>query len=111
MSSKEQLLRNIEELSANIERQKIFLLQLEASRSDARRALNALCSPIARLPVETLSHIFTLCMPFSKDELESLEPDPLSVPLLLLHICHLWRDIALFTPAFWASIHFKRPQF
>ncbi|KAJ7774949.1 hypothetical protein B0H16DRAFT_1408086, partial [Mycena metata] len=87
----------IDELSAEIERQKNILDQLERSRKVAYRQLNAIRDPVARLPLEISSEIFLQCL--------SLSPrppaDPRVAPMLLLNICNAWTNIALSNPALW----------
>ncbi|KAK7048922.1 hypothetical protein R3P38DRAFT_1881799 [Favolaschia claudopus] len=101
MSSKEQLLQRIVDLSSNIEQHQDIIRTLQIRRSDARRALNALSDPVARLPVEVASDIFRLCVP---DDQEYAQPDHRMAPLLLLRVCHQWRAIALARSALWATI-------
>ncbi|KAK7022323.1 hypothetical protein R3P38DRAFT_2960500, partial [Favolaschia claudopus] len=98
-----ELLQRIEELSLTIAQQKEILRNLETSRSDARMALNAVSDPVARLPVEVASNVFTLCLP---DDQGYPQPDPQTAPLLLLRISRLWRDIMLSSPSLWATVHF-----
>ncbi|KAJ7623500.1 hypothetical protein FB45DRAFT_837762 [Roridomyces roridus] len=59
------------------------------------------------LPPELTSAIFAFCLP----ESEFVEPDPSAAPLLLLRVCRRWRDIALSTPALWASLHINLEWF
>lgn len=75
-------------------------------------------SGIGSLPVELLSRIFTLGAGFNYPYEESpflLKPNqdqyppPSSFPLLASHVCHRWREIALRTPSFWTTIHFREP--
>ncbi|KAJ7046845.1 hypothetical protein C8F04DRAFT_1061935 [Mycena alexandri] len=102
--SVEELQLRIQELAAEIERQKEVLNQLERSKKATQRQLNALRDPIARLPLEISSEIFLQCL---RSELP--RPDPSAAPMLLLNICNAWTNIALSTPALWAAISIERP--
>ncbi|KAJ7046798.1 hypothetical protein C8F04DRAFT_1061786 [Mycena alexandri] len=93
----------IERLSAEIERQKDVLDQLEHSRSAAQRQLNAIRDPVARLPLEISSEIFLQCLSFSP------KPSPRAAPMLLLNVCSAWSNIALSTPTLWAAISSSFP--
>ncbi|KAJ6463972.1 hypothetical protein C8R45DRAFT_505370 [Mycena sanguinolenta] len=94
-----EVLACIAKISADIETQEEVLRQLRISKSAAQRELNALRDPIALLPVEISSEIFFQCLPSSPS------PTRHEAPMLLLNVCHIWSDIALSTPALWASIH------
>ncbi|KAJ6510616.1 hypothetical protein C8R45DRAFT_393225, partial [Mycena sanguinolenta] len=77
-------------------------LQRERDENLVQRQLNHALDPIARLPLETSSQIFLLC----------LAPFPTRgahVPWLLLSICSAWADITLSTPGLWATIHISFP--
>ncbi|KAJ7649946.1 hypothetical protein FB45DRAFT_997139, partial [Roridomyces roridus] len=102
-----QLEAQIERISFDIERQKNLLKKLESKKSVLQRQLNAGRDPIARLPFEVSSEIFLQCLapPFDKPQ-----PHAHLVPTLLLNICHAWTDIALSTPALWASISIVFPR-
>ncbi|KAF8215116.1 hypothetical protein K438DRAFT_770648 [Mycena galopus ATCC 62051] len=104
MSHITELRKRIEDLSSAIERQQQILINLEISRSDARRELNAISDPMARLPVELSSIIFEYCLP---DTPRYPLPDSRNAPLLLLGVCRLWDEIALATPSLWAAVHYK----
>ncbi|KAJ7472176.1 hypothetical protein FB451DRAFT_1036811, partial [Mycena latifolia] len=93
----------IDQLSADIVRQKELLKALEHNRSAAQRQLNALLDPVARLPLEISSEIFILCLPSRP------VPGSLKMPMLLLDICNTWTAIALSTPALWSAIHVDAP--
>ncbi|KAJ7636617.1 hypothetical protein FB45DRAFT_713374, partial [Roridomyces roridus] len=54
-----------------------------------------LLDPIADLPFEISSHIFTYCVP------KQISLSPRHPPILFLSICTSWRHIALATPALW----------
>ncbi|KAJ7102765.1 hypothetical protein C8R44DRAFT_346617 [Mycena epipterygia] len=95
---------HIEKLSVDIDRQKEILKQLTQSKSAAQRQLNSILDPVARLPLEISSEIFIRCLP------PLPKPGASHVPMLLLNICNTWTDIALSTPALWASIHINFPR-
>ncbi|KAJ6453133.1 hypothetical protein C8R45DRAFT_636172 [Mycena sanguinolenta] len=99
MSAATILRARIEELSLAIERQKQVLQDLEKSRSNAQRDLNATLDPMARLPVEISSDIFACCIP------DSPRPYPGEPPIVFLSISRIWRDIATSTPSLWSSVH------
>ncbi|KAJ7102813.1 hypothetical protein C8R44DRAFT_347035 [Mycena epipterygia] len=73
--------------------------------SDRDRVLSsmAILDPVARLPLEISSEIFIRCLP------PLPKPGAFQVPMLFLNICNAWTDIALSTPALWASIHVDFP--
>ncbi|KAJ6477622.1 hypothetical protein C8R45DRAFT_1157494 [Mycena sanguinolenta] len=100
--SAEKLRARIMELDSEIERQKSLLEQLENDRILALPQLNAALDPVAHLPLEISSEIF----------LQSLAPSPSGnqdVPTALLCICSAWTDIALATPALWATVRIHFP--
>ncbi|KAJ7453704.1 hypothetical protein B0H11DRAFT_1621137, partial [Mycena galericulata] len=96
----------IKKITADIEQQKEVLKKLEHSKSLVQRQLNNVRDPVARLPSEISSEIFTQCLPLL------VEPGAHNIPILLLNICNTWTDIALSTPALWAAIRvvFPRPE-
>ncbi|KAK7000359.1 hypothetical protein R3P38DRAFT_2733356 [Favolaschia claudopus] len=101
MESIEEIHKLIAELSFAIDVQLDVLRALEKRRSDARRALNSRLDPMARLPVEIASEIFIRCTP------DSPSPVFMEEPLKLLHICQLWREIAVSCPSLWTSIQIE----
>ncbi|KAJ7457906.1 hypothetical protein B0H11DRAFT_202804 [Mycena galericulata] len=105
MSVKE-LKARIKKITADIEQQKEVLKKLEHSKSLVQRQLNNARDPVARLPPEISSEIFTQCLPLLA------EPGAHNIPMLLLNICNTWTDIALSTPALWAAVRivFPRPE-
>ncbi|KAJ6453083.1 hypothetical protein C8R45DRAFT_847301, partial [Mycena sanguinolenta] len=106
MSSIIGLQSRINELSSAIERQKQIIKDLEISRSDARRELNSIRDPVARLPFEISSDIFLRCLPASDWYSTPIQPNYYYAPILFLRVCHLWSEIALATPSLWAGICF-----
>ncbi|KAK7022447.1 hypothetical protein R3P38DRAFT_2961009 [Favolaschia claudopus] len=92
----------IEQLSSAIETQKQLLCDLEEQRIQARRRLNSLRDPMARLPLELQSQIF-LDVGYNCEEfVPSMSPG--NVPMIFLGVCELWRGIALSTPRLWTTI-------
>ncbi|KAJ7666940.1 hypothetical protein DFH06DRAFT_956473, partial [Mycena polygramma] len=84
--------------STEIELQRQLLEKLEKDKSLFQRELNGLLNPVTRLPFDLSSAIFLRTLPFYP------RPGVNNVPLLFLHVCSAWRDIALSTPALWANI-------
>lgn len=78
----------------------------EPKGSVVRRQLtgNAVRDPVAKLPLELSSKIFIHCLPLRS------EPCFRHVPMLLLNVCRTWSDVALSTPALWATIHIEFPR-
>ncbi|KAJ7649911.1 hypothetical protein FB45DRAFT_5733 [Roridomyces roridus] len=104
-----QLEAQIEQISLEIERQKVVLRKLESDKSLLQQQLNAERDPIARLPLEISSDIFLQCLPLPSDH-GCLQPKAHLAPLLLLNICNIWTNIACSTPALWASIGISFPH-
>ncbi|KAJ7160270.1 hypothetical protein C8R46DRAFT_1223749 [Mycena filopes] len=86
---------SLDALNARIEELSVAISDLEIQRSNARRDLNALRDPMARLPLEISSEIF----------IQLLADDDGSTPMIFLPICRLWKDIALSTPSLWATVY------
>ncbi|KAJ7364845.1 hypothetical protein DFH08DRAFT_278368 [Mycena albidolilacea] len=121
MPSVTELRKRIGELSSaielcrvsNEEHQTQVLRGLEITRSDARRDLNAMCDPVARLPVEISSEIFVCCLPADTDY---PRPNYHDAPMVIRNVCRLWSDVALATPVLWVALRFdfrvslKRPS-
>ncbi|KAJ7842846.1 hypothetical protein B0H14DRAFT_2779983 [Mycena olivaceomarginata] len=81
-----------------------LLKKLEADKSLAQRQLNANFDPVARLPLEISSDIFLQTLvPFPE---HGAQPH---IPMTLLSICNTWTDIALATPALWATVDIVFP--
>ncbi|KAJ6466433.1 hypothetical protein C8R45DRAFT_488897 [Mycena sanguinolenta] len=61
-------------------------------------------SHVHTLPVEITSEIFIHCLPTSYTEREWNTANPTKAPMLLLHICRIWRTIAIDTPSMWTRM-------
>ncbi|KAJ7627832.1 hypothetical protein DFH06DRAFT_1227280 [Mycena polygramma] len=99
MQSESELRARIDELTTSIHAQRRILRDLETQRSNARSKLNSIRDPMAGLPVEISAEIFLHCLPTDPPV-----PDPDAAPIVLLNVSHLWRNIALSTPALWSRI-------
>ncbi|KAJ7229651.1 hypothetical protein C8J57DRAFT_1583039, partial [Mycena rebaudengoi] len=97
------LRKRIGELASSIALQRKVPDDLERSRADTQHQLNTLLDPIARLPLEISSDIFLHCLP------EVCRPNARTAPMLFLNVCATWAEIALSTPALWATIHVDFP--
>jgi len=60
-------------------------------------------APVHRLSRDTLTRIFCLCLPKPssgrQSEVEFVRPLPHTTPLVLTHVCKVWREIAITIPA------------
>ncbi|KAK7463389.1 hypothetical protein VKT23_006744 [Stygiomarasmius scandens] len=91
------------EIDGEIQRQQTTIMHLTHEREDVLLDLDAQrsqLSPIRRLPLELLSAIFHHCLP----DLEFISPRSSDAPMLLTHVCHGWRNLALSIPSLWSSI-------
>ncbi|KAE9397551.1 hypothetical protein BT96DRAFT_921386 [Gymnopus androsaceus JB14] len=103
-------------LDALLAQPQLQLMQLESEIARLSRekeivqkyveAHRALMSPIRRLPAETLSEIFTHCLPEDRYAVRSVA----EAPLLLTTISRGWRRTALDTPSLWRSLHIFLPS-
>ncbi|KAF7352361.1 F-box domain-containing protein [Mycena venus] len=107
------LRQRLVELDAEIVRQKLALAVLEQDRADTQRQLDVTSNfPILTLPVEIAAEIFTQCLPSIEELREDrrlLMSEQLNVqaPTVFLGVCRAWRDIALATPALWATLYLR----
>ncbi|KAJ7867047.1 hypothetical protein B0H13DRAFT_2281278 [Mycena leptocephala] len=93
----------IHELSLAIKHQTEVLDNLAKARSDAQRELNSILDPMTWLPLEISSDIFMRCLP----DIPRTHAD--AAPMLFLHVCHAWTNIALSTPPLWNKVQVECP--
>ncbi|KAJ7275110.1 hypothetical protein C8J57DRAFT_1714809 [Mycena rebaudengoi] len=98
------LRKRLGELASSAALQRKIPDDLERSRADTQRQLNTILDPIARLPFEISSNIFLHCLP------EVCRLNARTAPILFLNVCATWAEIALSTPALWATIHVDFPR-
>lgn len=106
------LRRRLAQLDAAIVEQKQVLKALERDRADVQRQLHAtsIFPLVSTLPVEITADIFCLCLPSIEELREDVEYErPISwslghrAPNVFLGVCQSWREIAIATPALWAT--------
>ncbi|KAJ7165882.1 hypothetical protein C8R46DRAFT_951922, partial [Mycena filopes] len=102
-SSISDLRKRISELASAIKNHQDAIEELVKTKSEVEGDLNALVDPVAQLPLEISSEIFTLCLPSTRTL------DPGQAPLIFTPICHFWRTIALSTPLLWNALSFETP--
>lgn len=95
----------ISELSLVISRQKQLLDDMQTRLRDLRTQLNSIPYPVLTLPPEITSEIFFHCL-LSEQEWSGVR-DMDVVPPLLMCVCKHWRQIAVSTPALWATFQIK----
>ncbi|KAJ7641690.1 hypothetical protein FB45DRAFT_1125683 [Roridomyces roridus] len=103
MSTAAQIRAQIKEVLIQKEANRETLKQLHLQKIHLRRQLNAVKDPVARLPLEVSSEIFTLC-------LHSCQNTSANTPILLMTVCHEWSNIALSTPTLWATLRIVFPK-
>ncbi|KAJ7498519.1 hypothetical protein FB451DRAFT_1548371 [Mycena latifolia] len=69
---------------------------------DIQRQLDSIVYPVLTLPPEITSEIFVHCLPARRDfDVVNLD----EAPLLLMHVCSAWRQIAISIAALWTTLH------
>ncbi|KAJ6510695.1 hypothetical protein C8R45DRAFT_1161560 [Mycena sanguinolenta] len=96
----EELRAHIVKLDTEIVLQRKLLRELKNDRTVARRQLNELIDPVARLPLEISSGIFLHC---------AANRGVFHASTLFMSICSTWAVIALSTPALWTTVHIDFP--
>ncbi|KAJ7797324.1 hypothetical protein B0H14DRAFT_3157570 [Mycena olivaceomarginata] len=88
------------DLNSAISRQERILDDMRMRLQDLQSQLESITYPILTLPPEMTSEIFIHCLP-SKRYMDVVNTN--EAPLLLTHVCRVWRQIAISTPALWAT--------
>ncbi|KAJ7693873.1 hypothetical protein B0H17DRAFT_1132258 [Mycena rosella] len=89
------------DLISAISRQQHILDSLQTQLQNVQRQLDAIVYPVLILPPEITSEIFVQCLP-DRRQWDVVNPD--EAPLLLMHVCSAWRNIAVSTPALWSTL-------
>ncbi|KAJ6585818.1 hypothetical protein B0H19DRAFT_427840, partial [Mycena capillaripes] len=105
-----QLILNYQKLALDLRvqyRGRTPTLDIIARRENALRSIAAwkvVLSPVRRLLCEILGEIFAFCV-YTANRSKSTD-DPREAPILMSHVCALWRDVALNTPRLWDDLIF-----
>ncbi|KAJ6484002.1 hypothetical protein C8R45DRAFT_1148164 [Mycena sanguinolenta] len=89
---------------AELARLEALIQELAAQRDRVKQYIEphrALISHPCRLPQDIIEEIFLGCLPVRHNAIMSV----VDAPLLLGHICSVWRSIALSMPRLWNSLH------
>ncbi|KAK7022455.1 hypothetical protein R3P38DRAFT_2961045 [Favolaschia claudopus] len=108
--AQQELQQQIDDLSSEIQAQRLVLDGLMNQRCQVQRQLNSVLDPMALLPLELQSKIFLHCLYHAGEDRIARTPDPHLAPMLLLRVCQLWRDIALSTPELWNYLTMHWPE-
>ncbi|KAJ2935922.1 hypothetical protein H1R20_g1172, partial [Candolleomyces eurysporus] len=81
------------------------ILRLEHSLIAIKRRLNSL-SPVSRLPAEILCRIFAFISPLDSDS-EGTEFLPLPACIVMCHVVHAWREMAIGDPSLWTAVEVR----
>ncbi|KAF7352427.1 F-box domain-containing protein [Mycena venus] len=87
-------------LTSSISRQRLLLEDMRTRLRELQTQLDQIVYPVLTLPPEITSEIFVHCLPAER-QLDIVNPK--EAPLLLMHVCRLWRKIAVSTPELWTS--------
>ncbi|KAG2114419.1 hypothetical protein DEU56DRAFT_866617 [Suillus clintonianus] len=95
-------------------REELDRARAEVSRLEAKQSgtmemvqkLEALRSPVRRMPIEIMAKVFDFCV---RDE-ELQELDPLRAPLLLCQVCSAWRELMFSLPCLWRTLKLGFPS-
>ncbi|KAJ7098678.1 hypothetical protein B0H15DRAFT_586968 [Mycena belliarum] len=87
--------------TAEIHRYQDPLRTLEDKRPNAQLELDSVVCPILTLPPEITSGIFIRCLDHGPNNSRKCR----EAPMLLLHVCRTWRDVAISTRALWTTVN------
>ncbi|KAJ7498498.1 hypothetical protein FB451DRAFT_1202097 [Mycena latifolia] len=91
-----------QDLILAISSQKHGLNDPEAQIKSLQQQLDSIVYPVLTLPPEITSEIFVRCLPAAPDQdAVNLE----EAPLLLMHVCSTWKQIAVSTAALWMALN------
>ncbi|KAJ7756581.1 hypothetical protein B0H16DRAFT_1417034 [Mycena metata] len=97
-------LKELSELDDTILKLSLVLSELrfqKRCRTSSLSALKGVLAPIRRVPPETLGEIFQWCCRTNWMEQHRSITNVRAPPLLLGHVCSLWRTVSQNTPRLW----------
>ncbi|KAJ7223920.1 hypothetical protein C8J57DRAFT_1731383 [Mycena rebaudengoi] len=101
--STDDLRKRLAHIDASISLKKAHLKDLETNRAEIQYHLDRVVYPVLTLPAEITSAIFVECLDFSEEN-TILDAHPNRAPLVLMHVCRMWRSIAISTRRLWAAL-------
>ncbi|KAJ7780989.1 hypothetical protein B0H16DRAFT_603789 [Mycena metata] len=101
MESNEVLRARYSELAWAIANQQTLLNAMMARLQELQTRLDSIVYPVLSLPPEITSGIFLHCTPEGYRDVV----DTSFAPLLPMHVCRAWRQVAISTPALWTTFH------
>ncbi|KIJ64358.1 hypothetical protein HYDPIDRAFT_112355 [Hydnomerulius pinastri MD-312] len=96
-------------VSKEIERARAEVQRLENKHAEVQgvvHELEALMSPVRRMPTDIMAKIFEHAV---RDQ-DMPKPDPRLAPLLLGQICHSWRSLLFSLPCLWTTLQVDFPS-
>jgi len=94
-------LRSVEELVIEAQKSLELLMERRESLQTTLYRCDTILSPSRHVPDDIWREIFIRCLPSHRNPILSF----VEAPLLLTHVCSIWRSISLSTPQIWNHIH------
>ena len=97
-------LKEVSIIDAEIEQIEGILNSLKQKRAHIQESIddfNTILAPVRRLSTDVLGVIFSYCLATHRNSVMSAS----EAPILLTHICHDWRSIALSMPRLWSKLY------
>ncbi|KAJ7756582.1 hypothetical protein B0H16DRAFT_1721648 [Mycena metata] len=101
--------KELSQLEDTISKVSLVLSELKAQQrrlAESLAPLECALAPIRRIPPEILGEVFRLCGVMQVDDRFSQThmADPAAAPLILGHVCSLWRTVSQNTPQLWDRV-------
>lgn len=96
-------------MNEELDRARAEVSRLESKHTEIMtivQKLEALRSPIRRMPTEIMAKVFDLCV--GDDEIQ--KPDPLRAPMLLVQVCSAWKELVFSLPCLWRNLKVEFPS-
>lgn len=95
-------------VNEDLDRARAEVSRLEAQHTEivtVVQQLEALRSPIRRMPIDIMAKIFDHCV--VDDQIQNL--DPLRAPMLLGQVCSAWKELVFSLPCLWRNLKVEFP--
>lgn len=100
---------NLSIVNEELDRARAEVSRLESKHTEITtivHKLEALRSPIRRMPTEIMAKVFDHCV--GDDEVQKL--DPLRAPMLLGQVCSAWKELVFSLPCLWRKLKVEFPS-